>query len=122
MVLVIDASLEDAVLFDYVHDMATAWGIGQQGKDNGLLLYVALKERKIRIHVGGGLQGVIPDIIANRIINTIIKPNFRNGEYYQGLDQATDAIILASRGEFKADPKEGGKRSRLFHWELYSWS
>jgi uncharacterized protein len=82
------------------------WGIGTKGKNNGILILVSVEDRKLRIETGSGMEGVVPDAIANDIINNIIKPNFREGHYYQGLDGAVDAVIKAAKGEYQADPKQ----------------
>src|SRR5699024_11662702 len=72
----------------------------QGNKDNGALILIAPKEQKIRIEVGYGLEGAIPDIMAGRIIREIISPSFRKGDYYGGLDRATSAMIQLASGEF----------------------
>ncbi|CAL1520499.1 TPM domain-containing protein [Chitinophaga sp. MM2321] len=82
------------------------WGIGTKGKNNGILILVSIEDRKIRIETGSGMEGAVPDIIANQIITQIIKPAFREGHYYQGLDGAVDAIQKAAAGEYKADPRQ----------------
>lgn len=85
---------------EYAVGLGRAWGIGTKGHDNGLLILVALGDRKISIQVGYGLEGAIPDMYARRVIDQIIKPNFKAQQYYQGLDQATDALIAMSKGEY----------------------
>ena len=80
------------------------WGIGTKEKNNGVLLLVAVEDRKVRIETGTGMEGVLPDAIANRIINEDISPNFKEGHYYEGLDEAVDKIILAAAGEYKGTP------------------
>ncbi|NSL90047.1 TPM domain-containing protein [Chitinophaga solisilvae] len=82
------------------------WGIGTKGKNNGLLILVAVEDRKIRIETGYGMEGAVPDAIANEIISRIIKPAFREGHYYQGLDGAVDAVKKAAAGEYRADPRQ----------------
>lgn len=82
------------------------WGIGTKGKNNGILILVSVEDRKLRIETGYGMEGVVPDAIANDIINNIIKPDFREGHYYEGLDGAVDAVIKAAAGEYKADPRK----------------
>lgn len=89
------------------------WKIGQHNKRNGILIFVAPKERKMRIEVGYGLEGVLPDILAGQIINQIMKPAFRKGDYYQGLDQATTAIMKIIAGTYKATKK---KNNTGGHW------
>lgn len=101
--IVTERSLEGDDIFDYTIRLAKAWGIGQEGKNNGILLYVALEDRKIYIQTGYGAEGFLPDAIAKRIIENIIKPAFREQKYYEGLDRATDAIISYGAGEYKAD-------------------
>src|SRR5699024_1407177 len=76
------------------------WDMWQGNKDNGALILIAPKEQKIRIEVGYGLEGAIPDIMAGRIIREIISPSFRKGDYYAGLDRATSAMIQLASGEF----------------------
>lgn len=99
-------SLDRDDLFDYSQRLAEGWGIGGGANSNGVLLLVSVDDRKIRIHTGYGTEGAIPDAIAKRIIENEIKPHFRNGDYYAGFDDATDAMILALRGEYKAGPKK----------------
>ncbi|RAJ86052.1 uncharacterized protein CLV59_102763 [Chitinophaga dinghuensis] len=82
------------------------WGIGSKGKNNGVLILVAVNDRKIRIETGYGAEGPLPDALANQIIRNDIQPAFREGHYYQGLDEATTSVIKAMAGEYKADPKK----------------
>jgi uncharacterized membrane protein YgcG len=82
------------------------WGVGgQAGKDNGVVLLAAINDRKIYIATGYGLEGAIPDITAKNIIENDIIPQFRQdseGNYYRGLDEATNSIIAAAAGEYRA--------------------
>jgi len=82
------------------------WGVGTREKNNGLVILAAIEDRRVRIETGYGMEGAVPDAIANRIISGIIVPNFREGHYYQGLDEAVDAIKKAAAGEYKAIPKK----------------
>ncbi|MGY4386688.1 uncharacterized protein ACVWYN_003744 [Pedobacter sp. UYP24] len=96
---------------DYTLQLGRKWGVGQSGKNNGIMIVVSLGDRKISIQTGYGVEGVLPDVYAKRIIENEIKPNFKAGDYYQGLDQGTDAIIKYTRGEYKNDsPKSKGKK------------
>lgn len=107
--VVIEETLDGDDIFDYSHRLATAWGIGREGKNNGILIYVAIADRKLRIQTGYGAEGFLPDAMAKRIIERIITPNFRSQNYYQGLDQAADAIIQLSKGEYiNEDAGQGG--------------
>jgi uncharacterized protein len=78
------------------------WGVGSKKNNNGIVLLAAMEERKLRIEVGYGLEGAIPDITAKTIIENDLRPNFRNQDYYRGLDAAINSIIQAAAGEYKA--------------------
>ncbi|MFB6457412.1 TPM domain-containing protein [Chitinophaga sp. Hz27] len=82
------------------------WGIGTKGKNNGVLILVAVDDRKVRIETGSGAEGALPDALANQIISNSIQPAFREGHYYEGLDDATNDVIKAMKGEYKADPRK----------------
>ncbi len=84
--------------------IAKKWKMGQQSKDNGLLLLIIPKDRQLRIEVGHGLESVITDAYARRIIEEKIKPAFRAGNFYQGIDDAVDTLILASQGSYEKEP------------------
>lgn len=81
--------------------VADAWKVGQKGRDNGVLLVIAQAERKVRIEVGLGLQGVLPDITSGRIIRDVMRPYLKSGNYDQGIAAGVDSIIAATKGEFK---------------------
>jgi uncharacterized protein len=81
--------------------VAERWKIGQKGRDNGVLMVIAQAERKVRIEVGMGLQGVLPDITAGRIIRDVMRPHLKNGNYDQGIAVGVESIIAATTGEFK---------------------
>ncbi len=87
----------------YSAELGEKWGVGKKGKDNGLLIVVAFDDRKMWISTGYGLEGAIPDAVAKRIIENYMKPNFRNEDYFQGLDEATSILIGLAEGEFEAD-------------------
>jgi uncharacterized protein len=91
----------------YATELALKWGIGQKGKNNGLLILWATGIRKIYIATGYGFEERVPDIICKRIVEQIIKPNFKLGQYYQGLNLATDEIMARNSGQFEADPNQG---------------
>lgn len=103
IVVVTLRSLNGAAASDYATELGRQWGVGQQGKDNGVVVLVSREDRRIFIATGYGLEGAIPDAVASRIVRNIITPNFREGNFYLGLSQATDALIAAARGEFTAD-------------------
>ncbi|KAA3634924.1 MAG: TPM domain-containing protein [Bacteroidetes bacterium] len=103
IVIVSENSLQGEDEFDYSNRLAQAWGIGTGENDNGILIYIAQQERRIRIQTGYGAEGFLPDAMAKRIIDNIITPYFRQGNYYGGLDRATSAIMDLGRGEYDND-------------------
>lgn len=98
-----------------IEDVANAtfreWGIGNKKTKNGVLVLVAIEDRKIRIEVGYGLEGAIPDITANDIINNDIKPNFKRGNYFDGLNEAVDNLSKAAAGEYHLAREKKSSRS-----------
>jgi len=89
------------------------WGIGDKDKDNGIFILVASEDRKIDISTGYGIEYILTDLMAERILNRVILPEFKRGDYFSGLDKGTDAIIAALSGEFKAPEKK--KKDSGFH-------
>jgi uncharacterized protein len=81
------------------------WKLGRKGVDDGVLLLVAKDDRRLRIEVGYGLEGVLPDVTANRIINEIITPKFKQGDFDGGIDAGVDRIIKVIDGEPLPAPK-----------------
>ncbi len=92
---------EGAELNDYATRLFKEWKIGQAGRDNGVLLLVFTNDRKLRIEVGYGLEGVLPDATAKRIIEEQITPRFRSGDYAGGIEAGVTAIIAATKGEYR---------------------
>jgi uncharacterized protein len=81
------------------------WGLGQKGKDNGILLLMAVKDRKVAIGTGRGTEGRLTDLMSKRIIEDRIVPQFKRGDYFAGLDAGTDGIFEVLKGEFKETRK-----------------
>src|SRR6266852_491703 len=86
-------SLEGEALEDFTIRCAERWKVGNKKFDNGLILFVFIKERKIRIEVGYGLEGTITDAFSRRVIDQYIAPHFRQGDYAGGLSAAADALM-----------------------------
>lgn len=84
----------------YAVKLFEKWGIGKKGKDNGLLLLVALKDRKVRIEVGYGLEGAVPDVLAKQIISNTIIPYFKKGNYSAGIVQGSQALVSLVAKEY----------------------
>ncbi|MGY6522201.1 MAG: TPM domain-containing protein [Mongoliitalea sp.] len=93
---------------DYAFQLGDKWGIGRKDKDNGVLILAAMDDRKVFIATGYGMEGVVPDILAKRIVEQLIVPNFRMEQYYVGLDKATDMIFKLASGEYQADKVVSG--------------
>ncbi|MEX2597600.1 MAG: TPM domain-containing protein, partial [Salibacteraceae bacterium] len=103
------SSLKGDDLFDFSQRLAEKWGIGGGNNDNGVLLLIAVKDRKIRIHTGYGVEGAIPDAISKRIIENDIKPAFQRNDYFAGIDKATNSMMAALAGEYVASEKADKK-------------
>lgn len=101
--VVIVKNTGDSDPYDYAIKLAKDWGVGQKDKNNGLVLLWATETRKLRIVTGRGMEATITDAVSKRIINTVLKPYFQAGQYYQGLDEATSEIMKRASGEFEAD-------------------
>ena len=100
-------SLNGHDINDYAARLGEKWGIGQKGKDNGIVILIKPKSGRekgeVAISVGYGLEGVVPDVTASRIIRNEIIPAFQADNYYKGIDKATDVLIDLSKGEYTAD-------------------
>lgn len=100
---------------DYATRLGEAWGVGGK-EDNGIVILVQPKvgnaKGEIAIQVGYGLEGIIPDIVAKRIVEHEIIPNFKNGKYFRGIDAAIDVITDISKGQFTADKYLERNKSR----------
>jgi len=102
-------SVGDYDINEYAVELGRKWGVGDAKKNNGIMIVVALGDRKVSIQTGYGLEGALPDVYAKRIIENDIKPYFKAGDYYGGLDAGTTSIIKYTRGEYKNDsPKSKG--------------
>jgi uncharacterized protein len=99
---VTDKSAVEYPIEDVALRILREWGVGNQKNNNGIVILGAMQEHKLRIEVGYGLEGAIPDIIAKSIIENDLRPNFRSEDYYRGLDAAINSIIQAAAGEYKA--------------------
>ena len=102
VVVLIVPSLEGDSLFDFSHRVATSWKLGQKGTDNGALLLIAIKDRKIRVEVGYGLEGALTDARSAQIIRHEIVPRFRAGDIPGGVVAGVDAILKSIEGIYEA--------------------
>jgi len=92
-------SLEGEDIESFSLRVAEAWQLGHEGRDNGLLLVVAPADRRWRVEVGYGLEGVVPDAVAARIGRERMVPLFREGRMAEGIEAALDGLMAAARGE-----------------------
>jgi uncharacterized protein len=119
IVVVLLPSLEGGSLEDFSIRLAEKWKVGQKGKNNGVILLIFKKDRRIRIEVGYGLEGALPDALAGEIIRREIAPRFREGHYYEGIQRGLDAIMAATRGEYRASPRGKDSSSERFSAILF---
>jgi len=116
-------SLEGEVLEEFSMKVAESWKIGQKGKDSGVIFIVANQERKTRIEVGRGLEGKLTDLMAGRVIDLVVKPRFKRGDFDGGFIAGVSALIDATRGEFKVDdnhrPQKHERSSRIFTFLIF---
>lgn len=114
LVILTIPSLEGENIEEFSIKVAEAWKIGQQQKDNGIIFIVSKQERKIRIEVGRGLEGRLTDLMAGRIIDQVIKPRFKQGDFDGGFIAGASALISATRGEFKTEQRPFQRKQKSF--------
>jgi len=95
----------------YANEVAEKNGIGTKESDNGVLFLVAVDDRKMRIEVGYGLEGTLPDALAGSIIRNEVAPHFKEEDYYEGIASGLTAIVQATRGEYTRKDKENNRRA-----------
>lgn len=110
--VVIMKSVGEYDINEYALELGRKWGVGGKSKNNGVVLLVALGDRKLSIQTGYGLEGALPDIYTKRIIENDIKPYFKDEQYFQGIDAGTNSIIKLIKGEYKADAKPKNRKSK----------
>jgi uncharacterized protein len=94
---------DDYAMEDFTQRTAEAWGVGQKAQDNGAVFFIFPKDHKMRIEVGYGLEGAIPDATAKAILDGTVTPAFRRGDFAGGITSGVDAILQAARGEYHGD-------------------
>jgi uncharacterized protein len=92
-------SLDGDNLEDFSIRVVDTWQLGRAGVDDGVLLLVAREERQLRLEVGYGLEGALPDAVARRIVDNVITPRFRDGDFASGIESGIDVVLQAIRGE-----------------------
>jgi uncharacterized protein len=91
----------DYAMEDFTQRTAEAWGVGQKKDDNGAVFFIFPQDHKMRIEVGYGLEGAIPDATAKAILDNEVTPAFRAGDFSAGVTHGVDSILAAARGEYK---------------------
>lgn len=111
------ANLSGDYIENFAIELVEEWGIGKEDRDNGVLLLVAVEERQARIEVGYGLEGALPDVTANRIIQNELVPAFQVGDYDGGINASVSAIKQATKGEYTAvgNEKIAAENARLYY-------
>ena len=99
-------SLDGYPLEMFANEIGEKWGVGQKGKDNGIVIVLSEQDRKITIRTGYGSQVQLPPSINKTIIDQVIIPHFKQGDYAGGIDAGVDAIFQYFSGKYKAEPKE----------------
>jgi uncharacterized protein len=112
IVVVTLQNLQGYGIEEYGYQLGREWGIGQRGEDNGALLIIAEDERSIRIEVGYGLEGRLTDAQSSVIINRIIEPAFRQGDFAGGIVAGTEAMIQVLGGNPLAQTADDGRTER----------
>jgi len=106
-------SLEGYPIEYYANEVAEKNKIGTKKHDNGVLFVVAKKDKKMRIEVGYGLEGALPDALASSILRNEVRPYFRRGDYYSGIAAGLTAIMKATVGEYKNNQKKNDEEEGL---------
>lgn len=108
VVVVTVNDLQGTTIEDFGYQLGRTWGIGQKDADNGALLLVAKEERKVRIEVGYGLEGVLTDAVSSNIIHAIILPKFKQAQFNEGIKEGAQAIVAALGNDYqmRENPEE----------------
>ena len=107
-------SLNGNSMEDFTYQTAAKNNVGSKKNNNGVLFFVAKEDRKMRIEVGYGLEGALPDALCSSILRNEVRPYFKEGDYYEGIKAGLNAIISATKGEYKADKKDKDGKGRAF--------
>jgi uncharacterized protein len=101
--VVITDDLQGLESQEYATELGNKWGVGQNGKNNGLLVLLCPKSHKLFVASGYGTEGLLPDLRIKDIEDAVMFPNFKQGNYYEGLDKGTNLMISSFKGEYKAE-------------------
>ena len=107
MAVVVIRSLDGSSIEEAAAKLFELWGIGKKDRDNGLLFLWSTGDRRVRVEVGYGLEGILPDGKAGAILDAYVIPRFRSGEFDEGIVAGVDAILAAARNEDVELPAQG---------------
>jgi len=111
LVFLMIPTLNGYPLDEYSNETAIKNKIGTKKNDNGALLLVVKNDKKVRIEVGYGLEGALTDALSSSIIRNVMIPYFKQNDYFDGVSEGINAIMLATKGEYKADKKASARDS-----------
>jgi uncharacterized protein len=122
MAVVVIALLDGLTIEEFAEQLFQRWGIGKKDRDNGLLLLWSTGDRKVRVEVGYGLEGVLPDGKAGAILDAYVIPRFKDGEFDEGVIAGVEAVLAAARDEAVALPAPGTESYEDAGWlSLWPW-
>jgi len=113
MVVLIQSTTFGENIAYYGAQLGEKWKIGQEKEDNGILVLVAKDDRQVTIQTGKGVEHLLTDALSKRIITNIITPQFKQGNYYEGLDRGTSAIMQVMNGEYKGSSNNSNEESGI---------
>jgi uncharacterized protein len=119
IVIVTLNSLQGVTIEEYGYQLGRAWGIGQKGENNGVLLIVVPKDRKVRIEVGYGLEGKLTDAISSNIIQSKILPNFREKKFETGIIEGALGIVDALGGQYQFSEVSDKDKKEVPWWVVF---
>jgi len=111
IVIVTLKDLQGASASDYAVALGRKWKIGQEGKNNGIVILLTRAERDVYISTGYGMEGAITDALSGKIIRSLMIPRFRKGQFFEGLRDGVSAVIMAASGEFAAEDLPADRES-----------
>ena len=121
LVFVSNSLPEGAEMAQFATETHHSWGVGQKGIDNGAILFVFVKDRKMFISTGRGLEGALPDATCKSIITSAITPHFRRGDYPGGIQAGVNSMLAATRGEYKGTGRTNAENKKQQNDNLQSW-
>ena len=117
-VLIIPTTGEESIE-EYSMRVVEKWKLGRKGIDDGVLFLIATADRKMRIEVGYGLEGAIPDAKAKQILDDFVKPYFKQGNFYKGIDTGVDLLIKLIRNEPLPEPKKENDNTSIWYYIIF---